>query len=226
MKSKKVFGVLCLLSAMLMSISNVSAAQKAEPGIPLASAGEKFIAEYSDMLTALKAEIIKSVPRIDEKESAGFLGAYASESGTKSAENAVEALDKAQTKTLAAAKPILADLEKFLTGDRLDAKLVKCAVLANATPRGLAEFAQQGKEQKALIDKLLSDTVLMNQHLLVTPNNAGASIDIALPYTVGMWEDTKPVEIELAKGKNVLHFTRDIPNYGLTIKHFTLTPAM
>ena len=46
-----------------------------------------------------------------------------------------------------------------------------------------------------------------------------------MPYTIGMWEETKPVEIALVKGKNMLHFTRNIPNYALTIKHFTLTPV-
>jgi hypothetical protein len=49
--------------------------------------------------------------------------------------------------------------------------------------------------------------------------------DIAMPHTIGMREETKPVEIALVKGKNILHFTRNIPNYGLTIKHFTLTPV-
>jgi hypothetical protein len=43
------------------------------------------------------------------------------------------------------------------------------------------------------------------------------------PYTIGMWEETKPVEIALVEVKSMLHFTRNIPNYGLTIKHFTLT---
>ena len=46
-----------------------------------------------------------------------------------------------------------------------------------------------------------------------------------MPHTIGMREETKPVEIALVKGKNILHFTRNIPNYGLTIKHFTLTPV-
>jgi hypothetical protein len=40
-----------------------------------------------------------------------------------------------------------------------------------------------------------------------------------------MWEETKPVEIALVNGKNRLHFTRNTPNHGLTIKHFTLTPV-
>ena len=39
-----------------------------------------------------------------------------------------------------------------------------------------------------------------------------------------MWEDTKPVEIALVKGKNTLSFTRQIIHNGLTIKEFTLKP--
>jgi hypothetical protein len=46
-----------------------------------------------------------------------------------------------------------------------------------------------------------------------------------VPYTIGMWEETKPVEIALVKGKNMLDFMRNIPYHGLTIRDFTLTPA-
>jgi hypothetical protein len=72
------------------------------------------------------------------------------------------ALAQAQTNELMAAQVILTKVEPFLSSDKLDAKLVKCAVLANATPRGLAEFAQQSKEQEALVEKLLGDDGLMN----------------------------------------------------------------
>ncbi len=57
-------------------------------------------------------------------------------------------------------------LDKFLTSDALDAKLAKYVVLLEATPQGLAEFAQQGKEQAALVEKLLSDADLMKQMLV------------------------------------------------------------
>jgi hypothetical protein len=64
------------------------------------------------------------------------------------------------------------------------------------------------------------------QHLFVAANGAKKPIDIALPFTVGMWDKTAPVEITLAKGKNVLTFTRDHPGLkGVTIKDFTLTPV-
>ena len=75
------------------------------------------------------------------------------------------ALTKGQAEEVAAAKALLTRAEPFLSNDKLDAKLVKCAVLANATPRGLADFSQQGKEQAALVEKLLSDPKLMKEML-------------------------------------------------------------
>jgi len=63
------------------------------------------------------------------------------------------------------------------------------------------------------------------QHLTVKAN-CSKPVDIALPHTVGMWDTTKPVQIELAKGKNVLTFSRDHEKLkGLTIKDFTLKPV-
>jgi hypothetical protein len=68
-------------------------------------------------------------------------------------------------------------------------------------------------------------TVSPNQHLLVAANDAKEPLDIALPYTLGMWGQTPPVEVTLVKGKNVLKFTRNEPARGLTIKQFTLKPT-
>ena len=63
------------------------------------------------------------------------------------------------------------------------------------------------------------------QHLLLSVNGAAKPIDIALPFTVGMWDTTQPVEISLVKGKNILRFSREGATKGLTIKDFTLTPV-
>jgi hypothetical protein len=67
-------------------------------------------------------------------------------------------------------------------------------------------------------------TVQSDQKLLLTPNDAKEPVKIAVPYTLGRWEQTQPVEIALVKGKNVLRFTRPAPSRGVTIKQFTLTP--
>ena len=92
--------------------------------------------------------------------------AKADEPKLKEANQAAQAvLTKARAEEAAAAKTILSRLEPFIASDKLDAKLVKCTVLTEATPRGLAEFAQRGKEQEALVEKLLADTALMKQML-------------------------------------------------------------
>ena len=61
----------------------------------------------------------------------------------------------------------------FLASDALDAKLAKCAVLLEATPRGLAEFAQQGKEQAALVDLLLANAEMMKRMLVADGASEG-----------------------------------------------------
>jgi hypothetical protein len=78
---------------------------------------------------------------------------------------AQDALTQARNAELAAVKALLADVTPFLSSDKLDAKLVPCIVLTEATPKGLAAFAQKGKEQEALIEKLLADTAVMKAML-------------------------------------------------------------
>ena len=67
-------------------------------------------------------------------------------------------------------------------------------------------------------------TVSPDQHLLVAANGSADAKDIPLPYTVGAWQKTAPVEVTLAAGKNVLRFTREEPVRGISVKEFTLAP--
>ncbi len=83
----------------------------------------------------------------------------------KANQAAQAALALARSNELAAAKALLSKMEPYLASDKLDAMLVKGAVLAEATPNGLAGFAQQGREQETLVDKLLADNVLMKRML-------------------------------------------------------------
>ncbi len=62
-------------------------------------------------------------------------------------------------------------LSRFLTSEALDAGLVKFVVLNEATPRGLAEFAQQSHKHAALVDRLLTDADLMKQMLVADGAN-------------------------------------------------------
>jgi hypothetical protein len=84
---------------------------------------------------------------------------------TQANKAAQAALAQARANELSAAKVVLAAAESALSSDKLDAKLFKGTVLAAATPRGLAEFAQQGREQQTLVEKLLADNALMKQML-------------------------------------------------------------
>ncbi len=110
------------------------------------------------------------------------------EAGTK-LEAAYAAMLKALKEEIASALPqtdesqpadsLKPDLEQFLTSDKLDAQLVKFALISQATPRGLAGFAQQGAEQKSLVDKLLADNGLMKQ-IVVAGGPAGDRYDRAI----------------------------------------------
>ena len=189
MRTRKLLGIGCLLAAMAIGVPNGWAANKTQPGIGLTKDGDRLLAKYSDMLRALQAEIGKALPNVNEQKGSAFLkacqdemaaaaalvkaqnalgakDAKAKEEAGKAHKAAQEALAKAQTNALQAAKVLLAEVEPFLGSDKLDARLVKGAVLVNATPRGLAEFAQQGKEHEILVEKLLADDALMEQMLV------------------------------------------------------------
>ena len=67
------------------------------------------------------------------------------------------------------------------------------------------------------------------QHVLVIPNG-GKAIDWVMPHTVGLFDTTQPITVQLNKGKNTLTFTREgapaeVQMKGITFKEFTLTPV-
>jgi hypothetical protein len=68
-------------------------------------------------------------------------------------------------------------------------------------------------------------TVQEGQKFLLTANYAKAPVEIAVPYTLGRWQQTQPAEISLVNGKNALHFALQDGSRGVTIKEFTLTPV-
>ena len=182
-----------LLAAIAIGLSSAIAAKPEQAAaVPLTEAGQKLEAKYAAMLKALEEEIATALPKIEGAQQAAFLKAYEAEAAATTADrNAMHAQNKSKDKAEAAkagasakealaralanaqapAQAVLAQLNPFLTSDKLDAQLVKLVVLAEATPRGLAEFAQQGKEQEALLEKLLADADLMKQMVVA----AGAS---------------------------------------------------
>jgi formylglycine-generating enzyme required for sulfatase activity len=75
----------------------------------------------------------------------------------------------------------------------------------------------------------LTAKVVTNKHsqeLAVSVNENSSASAIDLPFTVGDWQDSKPVHLTLKRGKNVLRFARSKPpQNGIAVKSFTLKPA-
>ncbi len=82
----------------------------------------------------------------------------------KAREEARKALEQAQAATLRAVMDL--GVESALSSDALDPLLAKFIVVHEATPKGLAKFAQQSEAHHQLVDNLLADTDLMLQMLV------------------------------------------------------------
>jgi formylglycine-generating enzyme required for sulfatase activity len=68
-------------------------------------------------------------------------------------------------------------------------------------------------------------TANYNQSLKVSAND-GTGVAMQMPFTEGVWQSSKPVELTLLKGENTLSFWRDEPpQKGVAIKEFTLMPV-
>ena len=86
-------------------------------------------------------------------------------------EEAESQLSEANARVLSALKAL--DPARILASDELDADLAKFVVLLEATPGGLALFAQQGEAQEELIRKMLADPDLMLQMLMADGAKGG-----------------------------------------------------
>jgi len=173
MYKPSMIGAICL---MITALCYTSAAAGNETEIQLTEHGARLLANYTEMLDSLKTEIATSMPTIDEQKKAAFLAAHSAVVNVPAPPNprnlklappryadSNPEYKEAQTDAIAAAKPLLAEIDTSLASDQLDAKLHQCAFLAHATPRRLAEFAQQGEEQESLVTTLLQDQTLLKQ---------------------------------------------------------------
>ncbi|MBP36703.1 MAG: hypothetical protein CMP31_13975 [Roseibacillus sp.] len=148
----------------------------------LTGQGQALDKLYSEQLDAIQKEISAALPTVDAQKKAAFETARAELGALKAPrEDDPEAVHRAyqaakplaEAKALDNARPLLADLESFLSSDKLDSKLMKAAILRHGTPAGLAEFAQESDAHKALLDKLFADEALMKQILKSGGANGG-----------------------------------------------------
>jgi hypothetical protein len=203
MRSRTPIALLGFLWAGVLGISPVAGAQN-QPEIALTVQGEKHLTKFSGMLESLGKGISEALPAIDEQKQNAFLEARAALAGFKTPDEFPDAATKTkhdeakfrvESDTLSTARVILQDVASVLGSDSLDSKLMKAAILRNATPRGLAEFAQQGPSEAALLDQLFADESLMKQILLAGGANGGEYGEAMQVYTAILEKSERAREV-------------------------------
>lgn len=171
--------------------------------IPLSARGQELLKKYSNQLESLRAEVVAALPRIDGAGKTRFLEVRAKWNGlanpnkdTPAAERKAmdELREKTQAEAMDAAAPLLTDLQPVLSSDSLDSKLMRIAILNHGTPRGLAEFAQQGDAEEKLLEKLFADEPLMRQILEAGGANGGEYGETMQVYTAILGKSEKARE--------------------------------
>ena len=168
------------------------AAAKDEIEVPLNARGVELHEKFTKQLESLRAEVVAAVPPVDEAKKARFLEVRAKWDGLANANDDTapterKALDElrelTQSEALEAAGAVLADLSPVLSSDTLDPKLMRIAILTHATPRGLAEFAQEGPAEEKLLETFFADEALMRQVLEAGGANGGEYGGMMKVYT-------------------------------------------
>lgn len=136
----------------------------------LLKSSESFLASRQKEIDQLKAGIEKAKLAVEEAK-------VKLPDAIKAAEAAKQAHDKALSATWQAMDAL--GVSGILSSSALDAKLAQYKILTDATPPGLAEFAQQSPENQKLIDQLLADKDLM-LHMLIADGAAGGKYGQAM----------------------------------------------
>ncbi len=158
------------------------AAAKDEVEVPLNARGTELVGKYTKQLESLRAEVVGALPPVVEAKKARFLeirtkwnGIANANDDTAPAERKAqdELREQTQTEAMDSAGALLTDLTPVLSSEALDPKLMRIAILTHGTPRGLAEFAQQGADEEKLLETLFADEPLMRQILEAGGANGG-----------------------------------------------------
>lgn len=173
-----------VMTALAISASVVAA--EPPPPVSLTPVGTQLEAQYSKKLADLKEAIKALEPKVDEKKKAEFTRRVAALGDVPPVTKTVmgkevtvkqgpdnPAFVEKQKEALAAARVLMKDIESFLVGGKEQAIMAKFAMLSDATPNRLAAFAEQGEEEKSLIDKLLNDDKLVVQTMTMGGASGG-----------------------------------------------------
>jgi hypothetical protein len=133
-----------IAAVVLMSISATATAapEAARPPPPNPCSSPQCAAlqaQYTALKNATCGKVLLSVPALNAADEAAFTTLYKAYNGTNEGELMMAAQKLLSTPSVS---EFLSAPDTFATPDGLDAEMVKCAVLFQATPTGLALFAQ------------------------------------------------------------------------------------
>lgn len=166
---------------MLATAVTGNAASK-QPEVPLTARGKELHEQFTKQLETLRAEVASAVPAVDAEKKARFtelrakwdaIPAINDDTNQNEAKAIGEQTEQIQAELLSAGESLVTDLKPLLSSEALDPKLMRIAILTHGTPRGLAEFAQQGADEEKLLEKLFADEPLMRQILEAGGANGG-----------------------------------------------------
>jgi hypothetical protein len=147
-----------LLLAAGLVLSELSCVFAAPPP-PVEALEQQFTA----VMNASCARVVSEAPAFLPADEASFMQAYTHFNGTGSEDYVIQNATKLLSNSAVEAFLTLPDT--FIPGG-LDVDMVLCAVLRDATPLALAEFAVQGQNELDLVYLLLNDTILMRDMLV------------------------------------------------------------
>ena len=171
---------------MILALSTSILATAKPAPVSLSPEGKKLEEHYRKMLADLKDAITGLEPKVDEKKKAEFTKQFGTLGNVPPVNKIVMGKEVAvkygpdnpafvekQKGVVTAARVVMKDIEKFLTGEEALASMAKLALLTDATPERLAGFAQKGEDEKALIDQLLGNDKLVVQAMTMGGASGG-----------------------------------------------------
>jgi len=200
MKHRFIFTTAFLVGSAFCSLA---VAGDKDPEVPLSDRGVKLQETYSKQLETLKAEVVAALPQVNQANKTRFIELRAKWNAMPQlAEDASPAERKAKDDLTASLQAdlnstsieLVKELKDVLTSDKLDSKLMRIAILTHGTPRGLAEFSQQGADKEKLLESLFADDALMRQVLEAEGANGGEYGEMMEVYTAILAKSEKARE--------------------------------
>ena len=204
MRSRKQIASIIAVCIYCVGLAQIAQAQNSKSGIQLTPRGKELLTQYTDELSSLNSEIEAALPTIAPDQKQAFLDARSVLANIKpptEEENAVakknyeKEKEQAEATALLKARALQTDIDKFLASNSLDPKLLKAAIIRNATPQGLAEFAQQGPAEAKLLEQLFADEALMKQILIAGGANGGEYGEAMQVYTAILEKSQRAREV-------------------------------